>query len=95
MNKYDIIKKPLVNEKSEIIRREYNRYTFVVDRKANKIEIRKAVEEIFGVTVKSVNTLNIKPTTKRHGMKLYQTPLIKKAIVELKAGDSIKYFEGV
>lgn len=95
MNKYNVVKKPIITEKTEILRREYNKYTFEVDKRANKIEIRKAVEEIFGVKVEEVNTLNIKPTTKRHGMKLYQTPLRKKAVVKLKDGDAIKYFEGV
>lgn len=95
MNVYDIIKKPVVTEKTELLRREANKYTFEVDKRANKLQIRKAVETIFNVEVKSVNTINMKPTTKRHGMKLYQTAFKKKAIVEVKAGDSIKYFEGV
>ena len=88
---YDIIKKPVITEKSELLRRQYNKYTFEVNPKANKIEIRKAVEEIFGVKVLSVNTMNKKPITKRHGMKLYKTPVVKKAIVALKEGDTISY----
>lgn len=95
MNVYDIIRRPIVTEKTELLRRDFNKYTFEVDKKANKLQIRKAVETIFNVEVKTVNTINMKPTTKRHGMKLYQTPLKKKAVVEVKAGDSIKYFEGV
>ena len=95
MTVYEIIKKPVITEKSELLRRNFNKYTFEVDRRANKIEIRKAVEKIFGVTVESVATLTSKPKTKRHGMKLYKTPLKKKAIVKLKDGDNIKYFEGV
>lgn len=95
MNIYDIIKRPVVTEKSEYIRKEQNDYTFIVDTKANKIEIRNAVEKIFNVKVEKVNTLTIKPKVKRHGMKEYTTPFIKKAIVRLKEGDKITYFEGV
>ncbi|MCX5773344.1 MAG: 50S ribosomal protein L23 [Fusobacteria bacterium] len=95
MNMYDVIKKPVVSEKSELMRRETNRYTFIVDKAANKVEIRQAVEAIFSVKVKSVNTLNIKPENAKYGQNEYKTKLVKKAIVELQAGDSIKYFEGV
>ena len=73
MTAYDIIKRPVITEKSEMLRREYNKYTFEVNTKANKIQIRKAVEEIFNVKVESVSTLNSKPVVKRHGMKLYKT----------------------
>ncbi len=86
MTAYDIIKKPVITEKSELLRREYNKYTFEVNPKANKIEIRKAVETIFNVKVESVATMNIKPVTKRHGMKLYKTQAKKKAIVKLAEG---------
>jgi large subunit ribosomal protein L23 len=95
MTVYDIIKRPIITEKTELLRRDANKYTFEVDKKANKLQIRNAVETIFNVEVESVNTINMKPTTKRHGMKLYKTPLRKKAIVEVKAGDSIKYYDGV
>lgn len=95
MTVYDIIRKPIITEKTEILRREQNKYTFEVDKRANKIEIGKAIEAIFNVKVDSVNVLNVKPTTKRHGMKLYQTPLKKKAIVQVAAGDTITYYEGV
>ena len=56
MTAYDIIKRPVITEKSEMLRREYNKYTFEVNTKANKIQIRKAVEEIFNVKVESVST---------------------------------------
>ena len=78
MTAYDIIKRPVITEKSEMLRREYNKYTFEVNTKANKIQIRKAVEEIFNVKVESVSTLNSKPVVKRHGMKLYKTQAKKK-----------------
>jgi len=95
MSVYNIIKRPIITEKSEILRREQNVYTFEVNNKANKIEIEKAVEKIFGVKVADVNTLNIKPTTKRYGMKLYKTKLTKKAYVKLEAGNKIEYFPEV
>lgn len=95
MDKYDIIKKPIRTEKSELLRGSLNKYTFEVAREANKVQIRKAVEEIFKVEVKSVTTLVVKPKKKRHKMSSYLTPIIKKAVVELKSGNTIKYFEGV
>lgn len=95
MTAYDIIKRPVITEKSEMLRREYNKYTFEVNTKANKIQIRKAVEEIFNVKVESVSTLNSKPVVKRHGMKLYKTQAKKKAIVKLAHGSTITYFKEV
>lgn len=92
MTAYEIIRKPLITEKTELLRREHNKYTFEVNKKANKIEIKKAVEEIFEVKVANVSTLNVKPVTKRHGMKLYKTQAKKKAIVELTSG-TISYFK--
>lgn len=94
MTAYEIIRKPLITEKTELLRRNNNKYTFEVNRKANKIEIKKAVEEIFNVKVARVATVNIKPVTKRHGMKLYKTQAKKKAIVELASG-TISYFKEV
>lgn len=95
MTAYDIIKRPVITEKSEMLRREYNKYTFEVNTKANKIQIRKAVEEIFNVKVESVSTLNSKPVVKRYGMKLYKTQAKKKAIVKLAQGSTITYFKEV
>lgn len=95
MTAYDIIKKPVITEKSEMMRRDYNKYTFLVNVKANKIQIKKAIEEIFNVKVVDIATLNIKPVTKRHGMKLYKTQAKKKAIVKLAEGNTITYFKEV
>ena len=63
--------------------------------KANKIQIKKAIEELFNVKVETVSTLNSKPVTKRHGMKLYKTQAKKKAIVKLAQGNTITYFKEV
>lgn len=95
MNVYEIVKKPVVTEKSENLRREYNKYTFEVHPKANKIEIKKAIETIFNVKVESVATMNSKPTTKRHGMRFYKTQAKKKAIVKLAGDNKITYFKEV
>jgi len=95
MTSYDIIKRPVVTEKTELLRREFNKFTFEVNVKANKIQIKKAVEEIFNVKVVDIATLNIKPITKRHGMKLYKTQAKKKAIVKLAEGNTIAYFKEV
>lgn len=95
MTSYDIVKKPVITEKTETLRREYNKYTFKVSPKANKIQIKKAIEELFNVKVETVSTLNSKPVTKRHGMKLYKTQAKKKAIVKLAQGNTITYFKEV
>ncbi len=89
----DIIIKPLVTEKSTNLMEE-NKYCFKVDKRANKIEIKKAVENIFGVEVKAVNTMNMKGKPKRFGIYRGYTPSWKKAIVTLEEGSkTIEIFE--
>ena len=78
----DIIIKPIITEKSAGLM-EDNKYTFKVDIRANKIEIRKALEEIFGVKIKSVNTMRMKGKPKRMGVHRGYTSDWKKAIVTL------------
>ena len=73
---------------------ENNEYVFIVDKRANKIQIKEAVEKLFNVKVKGVNTLNIKPKSERFRMSMYKTPAIKKAIVKLKDGETISAYEG-
>jgi large subunit ribosomal protein L23 len=90
----DIIVRPIVSEKSyDLI--GYNRYTFEVAKSANKTQIAQAVTEIFGVTVTNVNTMNVtgKPRRLRHAKG--KTRDWKKAVVTLKAGDSIDVFPTV
>ena len=91
MTSYEVIKSPVITEKSEMLRREYNKYTFIVNTKANKYQIKQAIEEIFKVKVLSVATMNSKPITKRSRMKLYKTSPKKKAIVKLAEGNTISY----
>lgn len=93
-NPRDIIIRPLITEKSMDLAQE-NKYTFVVDKNANKIEIKAAVEELFKVKVEKVNTIRVKGKMKRVGRFVGRTPEYKKAIVKLRAGDKIELFEGV
>lgn len=94
MNARDIIKKPVITEKSMRLLEE-NKYTFIVDKRANKPEIRKAVEELFNVKVQKVNTMRVKGKVKRVRNAIGRTPEVKKAIVKLREGDKIELFEGM
>lgn len=85
----DIIIAPVITEKSAI-QAEANVYTFKVNESANKIEIKKAIEEAFGVKVKKVNTLNTKSKAKRVGRYAGKTKTYKKAFVTLVDGDKIE-----
>ncbi|MDD4169162.1 MAG: 50S ribosomal protein L23 [Desulfotomaculaceae bacterium] len=93
-NPRDILRRPLVTEKSTSLLKD-NKYTFVVDLNANKVEIRQAVESIFKVKVEKVNTLRVKGKIKRVRRVPGKTPDTKKAIVTLRAGDRIEIFEGM
>lgn len=91
----DIIRKPLISEKSTAMMEEL-KYAFRVDPKANKVEIKKAVEELFKVKVKDVNTLHITGKMKRMGAHIGRRPSWKKAIVTLEEGSKpIEIFEGL
>lgn len=94
MNPRDIIKKPVITEKSMQLLEE-NKYTFIVDMRANKPEIRKAVEELFKVNVQRVNTMRVKGKPKRFRNSAGRTPDVKKAIVTLSEGEKIELFEGM
>lgn len=88
----DVLKKPVLTEKSMTLSAEENKYTFDVDVNANKIEIKQAVEAMFGVKVESVNVMNVKPKKKRMGRYEGKTNRRRKAIVKLAKGESINYF---
>ena len=91
MNNYrDIIKAPIITEKSANLAQEQNTMTFSVDVKANKTQIKQAIESIFDVKVESVNTVNVKPKKKRVGRYAGKTNRVKKAIVKLREGSSIE-----
>jgi len=92
-NPRDIIKKPVITEKSMGLVEE-NKYTFIVDMGSNKIEIRQAVEELFSVKVDKVRTMRVKGKLTRVRNRWGKKPDRKKAIVTLKEG-KIQFFEGV
>ena len=92
-NPRDILKKPVITEKS-ISLVQGNKYTFIIALTANKVEVKKAVEELFKVKVKKVNTVRVKGKAKRVRNIVGRTPEIKKAIVTLREGDRIEIFEG-
>lgn len=94
MEARSLIKRPVITEKTTKMMEE-NKYCFLVDPKANKTQIRQAVEEIFKVKVKAVNTMNVLGKIKRMGRYEGRRPSWKKAIVTLKTGSRIEFFEGV
>ena len=93
MTIFDVIKKPVLNTEKARILLNSNEYVFICDRRANKLQIKEAVEKLFNVKVVSVNTLNMKPTTARARMTVYKTPAYKKAVVKLAEGESLKAYE--
>ena len=90
---YDIIVRPIITEKTSR-QMELGQYTFEVLPKANKIEIRKAVEEVFKVKVVKVNTIQVRSKPKRMGACLGRSRSWKKAVVTLAKGEKIAFFEG-
>jgi len=95
MNQYDVIKRPLNTEKTNIQKELAGQFTFEVDRKSNRIEICRAVEKIFNVKVAAVRTMQIKGKVKRRGKTIGKRRDWKKAIVTLMPGERIDFFEGV
>ncbi|MBW2233869.1 MAG: 50S ribosomal protein L23 [Deltaproteobacteria bacterium] len=95
MNVHQVIKRPLVTEKSTIGREENNIVVFAVDPAANKVEIQNAVETLFDVQVVKVRTLLMPRKKRRVGKTMGHRPQWKKAIVQLAEGQAIEFFEGV
>ncbi len=93
MNMYSVIKKPLVTEKTSLGSDTTNTVSLVVDKDANKIEIKQAVENLFKVQVTNVRTINVAGKLKRSGKVLAKRQNWKKAYVTLKEGQSIDFFE--
>jgi large subunit ribosomal protein L23 len=94
MNSFDILRRPIVTEKSTLLQ-EQERYSFEVAVRATKHEIKRAVEAAFDVKVLKVNTMNMKGKPKRFGPRLVMQKSWKKAIVILAPGETITIFEGV
>lgn len=95
MDKYRVIEKPLVTEKSTQLQEDGNWLAFRVNPGANKIQIKSAVEKIFNVTVLQVNTVNVRGKSRRFGKNVGVSKNWKKAMLLLKDGDKIEMFEGV
>ena len=92
---YSVLKRPLITEKSNLMKDEFNQIAFEVDRRANKIEIKEAVKKLFNVHVIKVRTFTMLGKRKRVGRSEGKTSDWKKAIVTLKEGERIDFFEGV
>lgn len=95
MDFYQVLKRPLVTEKSTKQKELSNQIVFEVDRRANKVLIRNAVENIFKVKVIDVQVANVKGKERRLGRNVGRKPDWKKAIVRLAPGENIEFFEGV
>lgn len=91
---YEIIKRPLNTEKTNLQKEDLNQVTFEVDRSANRIEIKRAVENVFKVKVARVHTMQIRGKIKRRGRYVGKRRDWKKAIVTLMPGERIEFFEG-
>lgn len=95
----DILQKPIITEKMTIQEKKLNRYGFIVAISANKIQIKKAVEELYNVTVETVNTMRYGGKSKsRHtktGIQRGKTNSFKKAIVTLQKGDTIDFYSNI
>ncbi len=92
---YDIIKSPLITEKTTIQKEACNQVSFKISRKANRVEVKSAVENIFNVKVAGVRTMQVKGKTKQRGRIIGKRKDWKKAIVTLMQGERIDFFEGV
>jgi len=95
MIQYDIIIRPVITEKTSIQKEDFNQVSFEVDRRANRVEIRRAVEKIFKVRVAEVKTMQVKGKVKQRGRIVGKRRDWKKAIVRLMPGERIDFFEGV
>jgi large subunit ribosomal protein L23 len=94
MDMYHIIRRALITEKSTLAKEE-NKYVFEIDRRANKIEVAKAVEKLFKVKVLDVHVMNMTGKKKRVGRIMGEKPSWKKAVVTLAPGSRIEIYEGV
>ena len=97
MHVYEVLKRPMITEKTTDMQDQANQFVFKVDRRANKMLVKQAVEERFDVEVVKVNIINMKAKTRRRGLRARSIRVVpwKKAIVTLAPGNSIQLFEGV
>lgn len=94
MDLHRVLLKPTITEKSTIMQ-ETGKYTFEVAQRANKVQVKEAVEKCFNVTVLDVNISKLHGKRKRYGPRIAKQPDIKKAVVTLQAGDRINLIEGL
>ncbi len=94
MHSYEVLRRPVITEKNTGLQ-ALGKYAFEVAGKANKPQIKQAVEKAFGVKVTAVNVVNVRGKTRRVGRQQVLTQSWKKAIITLQPGDSIQFFEGV
>ena len=94
LHPYGVILRPLITEKAQVLT-GLGKYAFEVDRRANKMQVKEAIEATFDVTVTGVNTSVMKGKSRRFGRNVTKAPNWKKAIVTLAPGDKIDLFEGV
>ncbi len=91
---HDIIRRPIITEKTTNQKESLNQFSFEVAPKANRVEIKRAIEEVFNVRVSAVKTLHVRGKLKRRGRVLGRRRSWKKAVVTLMAGERIEFFEG-
>ena len=94
MNVFDVLRAPKMSEKTLSLKEEANQFAFEVDQRANKIQIKESIEKSFKVSVLKVRTMNVRGKKKRLGRYQGLKSSWKKAIITLKEGDTIEYFEG-
>lgn len=94
-----ILIKPIITEKATTDAELHNRYGFIVDPRANKVEIKKAVEATYGVSVTGVRTMNVRPDRRvrytKTGIQTGKTNALKKAIVQVAEGDTIDFYSNI
>ena len=95
MDIFQVIKEPHVTEKASLLKEGYNQISFKVHRRANKIEVKQAVEALFKTKVTDVRTVNMRGKRRRVGRNMGKKSDWKKAIVRLAPGEDIEFFEGV
>ncbi len=94
MNIHEVLLRPMITEKSTIMA-DLGKYSFQVAPKANKVQVKEAVQKTFGVTVEDVNITKLRGKVKRYGPRFKKRPDVKKAVVTLKSGDKIQLIEGL
>lgn len=94
MHPYEVLRRPVITEKSMALK-DINKYAFEVAGNANKNQVKQAVEKAFNVSVTAVNIIHMPGKTKRRGTRVVETPSRKKALVTVKPGQKIEFFEGI